>query len=273
MDEPALDDVTRALARTWSQEAPATLAETLARSPAALVRTFFAALDDDILARLATHCSPWWLVHVLDQESMIRLARAAMSAESAAAAVRWLRLASDDVQSAVLDGLSDGGAKLRNLLTIPPHCVGAWAEARVPVAVDNQSIGSALEALAAQRPRYADRLWVIEHDGQFVGEVPLWRALGADPDTLLAAIVDRRRGTLLDTMGLEAAEQQVNWEQRPVWPVVRRSGDLVGAISLVEVHRGLGLSPRTGDRGVLAAIVGVWLDVLTALFAGRRGGA
>lgn len=268
MPDVGLDPVSASLIRTCALDSPATLAEALSLAPGTEVREVIKQLDDEALARVAEHASPWWLVRGLEQTEAVRVAHAVAAKGTNATAIRWLRTVSTSVCAAAIDLLSEQRrGEITRGLARPSHVVGSWCETRIASAVDDASVEDVRRSMASVHPRHADHVWMIDRAGCYLGQIPVWRLFGVEADTRISTLADPRSGMLLETTALETVLNQVNWQQRPFWPVVAGGGHFLGVVGLAEVLRGLGRLDRVGEQmSLVTPVVEAWLNVLTLPF-------
>jgi len=177
-------------------------------------------------------------------------------------------------------------AQLEKLLEYPEDSAGGLMNVDTITVHDDVTLDVVLQDLRArgEMPRHTDRLWVINRNGQYFGELPLRRLLTEDLNTLVADITRTDR----DPIAVQASASEVArlFEDHDLVsaPVVDSNNALLGRVTIddvVDVIRDeaeqsvMSMAGLNQEADTFAPIIrsarrrAVWLGVnlLTALLA------
>lgn len=194
------------------------------------------------------------------------------------AAASILRRFTPERRSAVMAALAMATRmQIDLILHQPGHRIGAWIDARPPIAEAGGTVAAVRQRLGRAEAQGGE-LFLVDPAQRLQGVVPLVRLLAAAGDTLVESLAVPALGSLRANMTIETALQDPAWDDRDSLPVLDREGKLIGVVRHAVLRRAAvqERSARSeqpsGEYVSLANSVYVGLAEILATSIGRTDG-
>lgn len=158
-------------------------------------------------------------------------------------------------RAGILDALPGRRTRrtLQRLVVFPTDTVGANLNPAARRLASDMRLGEAVELLRRDEPESEQAIWLVDGEGNYVGQLDAGRALAARSDRsrlgeFLVAIRPLRAETKLTT-----ARDYAEWLEHPELPVIDGLGHLLGSISRARLMAKLG-STNASEAGLADGI-------------------
>ena len=173
-------------------------------------------------------------------------------------------------REALLDTLPVSVARhFRRTLTAPRARVGAWVDHDVPVIDAAQTVGDALDLLAARRRTDDSMIFLVSDSRSYAGVVAVGSLLHAARPVKLATIADRQLRPVFASAALGTALVRPGWNSYLLLPVTYPQGEFLGAVNRAALEKGVRdarmAQPDRWEPSILVDMIEAYVVVVAGL--------
>ena len=257
------------LALTFLEERPESAARSLEALDPADAAALLGVLPVRVAAPAVAQMTSWTAARCIALVAPDR-ASAILAELQTRDATAILRQLGPEERDALLETLPVSVARhFRRTLTAPRTRVGAWVDHDVPVIDANQTVGAALDLLAARRRTDDSVVFLVDSSRAHAGVVAVGSLLHAARHVKLTTIADRQLRPVFASASLGTALVHAGWNRYLLLPVTYPQGEFLGAVNRAALEKGVKdarlTQPDRWEPSILVDIVEAYVVVVAGL--------